>query len=302
MNSNLSYSPERSIRVKIGDFLSVVTLKLDGWPWKTIGHLFYTSSTFVHHFKAIGEFKLDFQSGNAEFGSKSAIFVPSDLEIWWRTLKNNRAPLLHHIKLCASFQSHRWIKTWVTIQKGSIRVKIGNFFVLCDLEIWCMTLKKNRAPLLCWFKICASFFYLCDLEAQRMSLENNRALLLSNTKHCAPFHPHMWIQTGVIVQKWLNGVLTSVTLNFDLWPWHFAWTSLSSMVIAPEIFRDDMMKGTLWKRCHRWIDGRTEVFLELLGIYKFHNCTDIVWAMISNIPGELLQTVAGWIRICRTFS
>ena len=67
---------KRSIRVKISDFLSCVTLKFDGWPWKTIGHLFYTTLSFVHHFKSIGEFKLESQSRNAQFGSKSAIFCP----------------------------------------------------------------------------------------------------------------------------------------------------------------------------------------------------------------------------------
>ena len=67
---------KRSIRVKIGNFLSCVTLKFDGWPWKTIGHLFYTTPSFVHHFKSIGEFNLELQSGNAQFGSKSAIFCP----------------------------------------------------------------------------------------------------------------------------------------------------------------------------------------------------------------------------------
>ena len=45
-------------------FLSCVTLKFDWWPWKTIGHLFYTTLSFVHHFKAIGEFKFELQSGN----------------------------------------------------------------------------------------------------------------------------------------------------------------------------------------------------------------------------------------------
>ena len=67
---------KHSIRVKMGDFLSCVTLKFDGWPWKTIGHLFYTTSSFVHHFKSMGEFKLELQSGNFQFGSKSAIFCP----------------------------------------------------------------------------------------------------------------------------------------------------------------------------------------------------------------------------------
>ena len=41
---------------------------------KTIGHLFYSSSSFVHHFVTIGELKLELQSGNAQFGSNSTIF------------------------------------------------------------------------------------------------------------------------------------------------------------------------------------------------------------------------------------
>ena len=41
---------------------------------KTIGHLSYAASSFVHHFIAIGEFKLELQSGNAQIGSKSTIF------------------------------------------------------------------------------------------------------------------------------------------------------------------------------------------------------------------------------------
>ena len=57
-----------SIQVKIADFLSHVTLKFDGRPWNTIGHLFYAASSFVHHFIAITEFKLELQSGNAQFG------------------------------------------------------------------------------------------------------------------------------------------------------------------------------------------------------------------------------------------
>ena len=40
-------------------FSACVTLKFDGWPWKTIGHLFYVASSFVHHYTAISEFKLE---------------------------------------------------------------------------------------------------------------------------------------------------------------------------------------------------------------------------------------------------
>ena len=65
------------------NFSARVTLKFDGWPRKTIGH-FYTVSSFVHHFKFVGEFKL-LQSGNAQFGSKLAIFC----HVWPWNLTND---------------------------------------------------------------------------------------------------------------------------------------------------------------------------------------------------------------------
>ena len=73
VNSNWSYSPETPNLGQNRCFLSRVTLKFDGWPWKTIGHLFYATSSFVHHFLAISEFKLELLSGNSQFGSKSMI-------------------------------------------------------------------------------------------------------------------------------------------------------------------------------------------------------------------------------------
>ena len=110
-------------------FLSRVTFKFDGWPWKTIRHLFYTTSSFVHHFNAMDEFKLESQTGNAQFRSKLAIFfVQYDLEISQMTLKNNRAPLGCCFKFCASFHSHQWIQTAVTVRKCPICVKIDNCF------------------------------------------------------------------------------------------------------------------------------------------------------------------------------
>ena len=122
-----------------------------------------------------------------------ADFFPCDLEIWWMTLENNRASLLYFIKLCASFQIHRWIESEVTVRKRSIWVKFNNFFVPCDLEIWQMTLKNSRAPLLRCFKLCASF------------------------------HSHRWIQTGVTVRKRpilvkIDDFFSRVTLKFHGWP------------------------------------------------------------------------------------
>ena len=114
---------KRSIWVKIGNFLSRVTLKFDGCPWKTIGHFFYVASSFVHHFTAISEFKLELQSGNAQSGQIRQFLKPCHLEIWRMTLQNNRALLLCYFKLCASFQTHWWIQIWITVRKRSIRVK-----------------------------------------------------------------------------------------------------------------------------------------------------------------------------------
>ena len=73
VNSNLIYSPEMpQFRSKSVIFLSCVTLKIDRWPWKTIGHLSYAISGFVHHFAAICEFKLELRSGNTQI---EAIFL-----------------------------------------------------------------------------------------------------------------------------------------------------------------------------------------------------------------------------------
>ena len=193
-----------------------MTLKVDGWPRKTIGHLFYTTSSFVRHFKSIGEFKLELQFENSRFGSKLIFFfVPCDLAIWWMTLKNNSVPLQYYVKICASFHKPwvnlNWSYSPDTLNSGQNR----RFFVLCDLEIWQMTLKNNRATLLYYVKLCASvqshrwiqfgvtvrklsirvkigdfFFVPCDLEIWCMTLKNNRAPLLCYFKLSASFRSH----------------------------------------------------------------------------------------------------------------
>ena len=51
-------------------------------PQKTIGHLFYATSSFLHHFVAIGEFKLELQSENPNLGQNRQI----SLALWPRNL------------------------------------------------------------------------------------------------------------------------------------------------------------------------------------------------------------------------
>ena len=146
-----------------------------------------------------------------------------------------------------------------TLNSGQNR----RFFEPCDLEILRMTLKNNRAHLLCWsyspetpnLGQIRRFLEPCDLEIWRMTLENNRAPLLINIKLYASFHHHMWIQTGVTVRKQLSWVATSVTLTFDLWPWPFAWTLPWSLVITLENF----MMIRWWEHSQKGVkDGRTD--------------------------------------------
>ena len=88
------------------------------WPRvKTIRHLSHAVSSFVHHFIAIGEFKLELQSETPNSGQNWQFFELCDLEIWRKTLKNNRAPLLSNTKLCASFHHYMWIQTGVKVRK-----------------------------------------------------------------------------------------------------------------------------------------------------------------------------------------
>ena len=166
-------------------FLSRVTLKFDGWPWKSIGHLFYVASSLVHHFIAISELKPKLQSGNAKFRSKSAIFwshVILKLDGWpWKTIHLFYATssFLHHFigigQYSYSLESPTLGKNW-------------RFLVPCDLEIWQMTLENNRAPHLTYLKLCASF--------------------------CS----HRSIQTVVTVRK--RQIWVKIAIFCPLWPWN----------------------------------------------------------------------------------
>ena len=140
------------------------------------------------------------------------------------TLENNRAPLLCCFKLCATFHSHRWIQNGVAVRKRPIWVKFNEFLEPCDLEIWRMTLKKNRAHLLCYIKLYASF-------------------------RC-----HRWIQTGATVRKrpiWvkIDDFFSRVTLPFDAWPWKtighlfYATSSFVDHFVAISDFKLELQSG-----------------------------------------------------------
>ena len=121
-----------------------------------MGHLLYVMSSFVHYFKAISEFKLELQSGNTQFGWKSAIFVPSrvTLKFVGDLVKQQGTSSMVVQALCIISQPSlilNWSYSPETPNLGQTR------FFSCYLEIWWMTLKNNRAHFLCYFKLCTSF-------------------------------------------------------------------------------------------------------------------------------------------------
>ena len=147
-------------------FLSRVTLKFDGWPWKIIWHLFILCQALCIIWKPLvnsnwsyspeilnsgqnwffypvwlwnltddldqgksdGFDSCDRPSNLTQIGFKLSIFRPCDLEIWWMTPKNNKARRLYNIKLCVSFHIHQWIQSGVTVRKRPIWVKLDYFF------------------------------------------------------------------------------------------------------------------------------------------------------------------------------
>ena len=139
------------------------------------------------------------------------------------TLENNRASLLCCFKLCVRFHSHWWLQTGVTVRKCTIWVKFDDFLEPCDLEVWRMTLKNNRAPLLCYFKLYASF------------------------------RSHWWIPAGVTVRKrpiWVKiDFFSRVTLQFDRWPWKkighlfYATSSFVHHFVAIGDFKLELQSG-----------------------------------------------------------
>ena len=135
-------------------------------------HLFYATSSFVHHFvrsrhcEKFGAFtgpKRDFglillilnmiihknYTGPTQF---LPVNVPGPV-----SFAVSAYPLVNSNLSCSPEMPNL----------GQIR----RFLEPCDLEIWRMTFKNNRVPLLCYFKLCAAF------------------------------RSHWWIQTGVAVRK-----------------------------------------------------------------------------------------------------
>ena len=102
-------------------------------PPKNTGH-FCATLSFLHHFVAIGEFKLELQSGNAQSRSKSTMF----LAVWpWNLTddheKQQGTSPKHYQAICIislSYLNSNWSYSPETVKLGCD---------LCDLDLWPLT-------------------------------------------------------------------------------------------------------------------------------------------------------------------
>ena len=91
-------------------------------------------------------------------------------------------------------------------------------------------------------------FVPCDFDVWPWKTIGHLAHATSNFLH---HFIAMWIRTGVTVRKRLNVVLTSLTLTFDLWSWHFVPDHFCGHYYA--------MMATEWKGVtDRRTNGRTD--------------------------------------------
>ena len=197
------------IGYKIVNYSACLPFKFSEWPRKTIGHLFYAMSSFVHYFKAINKFQLELQLETPNLGQIGDLLCPVWPWIFMDDLEKYYGTPSMLLQACVSFYGHRSIHTGVTVRrKHSIWGKIGDCF--CPVWPWNLMddLHKNMAPLPCCSKLFVSF------------------------------HSHRWIHTGVTVRKhsiWvkISDLLSCVTWKFDRWPWktigHLFFTTPSFM-------------------------------------------------------------------------
>ena len=253
-------------------------------------------SVFVHHFEAIGEFKLELQSSYSQeiFNSSQnrCFSVLCELQIWWMTLKNNRALLLCYFQLYASFHSHLWIQSWDTVQKHLILIKINDLFSLVTFEFhrwpWKTTghLSKPTSSFVHHFAAIGKF--KLELQARNAKFGSKSANFLSGVSLKYDGWPwkkertsSMLLQFLCIISKpYINSNWSyspeNAKLGFDLcdlnlWPLTLKFCMDITSVIGdtPENFMTRWLehseKGVPDRQMDGQTDGRTRVFLELLG-------------------------------------
>ena len=141
------------------------------------------------------------------------------------TLKNNRGPLLCYFKLCASFHSHWWIQTGVTVRKRPIWVKFDlkqNFACLQDKVRTTQPITTKLSNYVSLVMLIAGldfgwillefFFVIFSLKISRSNtlLDISQEWLVRLMLNEKEVH---WLDTGWTMWPW--PLVSLMTLTFD---------------------------------------------------------------------------------------
>ena len=132
IDSNMSYNLDTHNSGPNRRSLSHVTLKFDKWPWIKIGYFLYATSSFVHHFVAIYKFKLESQSRNTKFRSKSVIFLSRVTSKFYGWLRKRTGHLFY---TSSSFMHHCVVICEFKLELQSGNSQIRTKFVLTSLTL-----------------------------------------------------------------------------------------------------------------------------------------------------------------------
>ena len=156
---------------------------------KTTGHVCFATSSFVHHFVAIGKFKLELQSGNAQFESKSSVTLKFDG--WpWNTIG-------HLFYVSSSFVHH-----FIIIGEFKLELQFGNaeFGSKSTIFFICVTSKIDLWP----WKAIGHLFYATSSFVHHFVVIGEFKLELVQKRP-------IWFK--------FEAFLSRLTLRFDGWPW-----------------------------------------------------------------------------------
>ena len=192
-----------------------MTLKFDGWPSKTIGHLFYATSSFVHHFvAALVNSNWSYSPEAPNLGQIRRFLAACDLGIWRMTFKNNRTPLLCYFKLCAPLRSG--------IGEFKLELQSGN-----AQSGWNSTIFSTVWP----------WNLRADLEKQKgTSPKQHQAICIISSSYVKS----NWSYSPETVK------LGCDLYDFDLWSLTLTFCMDLTLVLGDSSwkFHDDMMMGT----------------------------------------------------------
>ena len=153
------------------DFSAHVTLKFDGWPQKRIGHPFFTTSSFVHHYKSISELKPELQQTPQKllgFYRTEEEFWPDFTDIkhdytqefnWSYSFFISKCPRTGKFRdVCYSPETLNWGQNW-------------RFF--CPVWPWNLMddLKNNRAPVLYYVEFVHNFKAIGEFKFASQSVD-----------------------------------------------------------------------------------------------------------------------------------